>query len=86
MQSMGVIASTMTPQHHTGWENLYRCEVTVYRFQLDKELHSVNMNILKVRYTSKAHFVTIQIVSECDSPVQSLKNAPKGALSSKFVL
>ena len=32
------------------------------------------MNILKVSYTSKAHFFTSQIVSKCDSPVQSLKN------------
>ena len=55
----------MTLQHHPGRENLhhmvktaedlkiiigYHCEVTVYRFQLDKELHIVYMNTLKVGY------------------------------------
>jgi hypothetical protein len=69
----------MTLQHHTGQENLhhmvkmaedlyiiivYHCEVTVYSFQLDKELHIVYMNTVKVGYTSKAHCFTSQIVSQ----------------------
>ena len=69
----------MTLQHHPGRENLhhmvktvedlliiigYHCEVTVYSFQLDKELHIVYMNTLKVGYTSKAHCFTSQIVSQ----------------------
>ena len=66
----GFSASTMTLQHHTGREILhhmvktaedlkiimiYHWEVTVYSFQLDKELHLMYMNPLKVGYTSKAH-------------------------------
>ena len=42
----------------------YHCEVTVYSFQLDKELHTVYMNTLKVGYTSKAHRITSQTVSQ----------------------
>ena len=40
----------------------YYCEVTVYSFQLDKELHIVHMNTLKLGYTSKAHCFTSQII------------------------
>ena len=69
----------MTLQHHTGRENLhhmvktaedqeivigYHCELTVYSFQLDKELHIMYMNTLKVGYTSKAHRFTSKIVSQ----------------------
>jgi len=75
----GFSASTTTLQHHTGRENLhhmvktaedlsiiigYHYEVTVYSFQLGKELHIVYMNTLKVGYTSKAHCFTSQIVSQ----------------------
>ena len=69
----------MTLQHHTGREILhhmvktaedlkiimiYHWEVTVYSFQLDKELHIMYMNTLKVGYTSKAHRFTSKIVSQ----------------------
>ena len=68
----------MTLQHHTGRENLHRMvktaedlliimiycwEPTVYSFQLDRELHIMYMNTLKVGYTSKAHRFTSKIVS-----------------------
>ena len=50
----------------------YHCEVTVYSFQLDKDLFIVYMNTLQVGYTSKAHRFTSQIVSQMWSLVQSL--------------
>jgi hypothetical protein len=42
---------------------IYCWEPTVYSFQLDRELHIMYMNTLKVGYTSKAHRFTSKIVS-----------------------
>ncbi len=87
MQSMGVCSLNHdTATSNTGRENLhhmvitaeglyiiigYHCEVTAYSFQLDKELHIVYLNTLKVGYTSKAHWFTSQIVIQMQvtSPV-----------------